>query len=146
MEGYREPETDPFEEPSLGAEGLQHGVPHARLVNRYCELTEQIRAAQAELEAIKDLVRGFLEDGELVSNGTAYLTYSIRRSFEYDVSGVRATFPAVFEYACKLDPAKVREAIQKGLVADAALEPLRTVTESKAIVLKRHDSHGDGLS
>jgi hypothetical protein len=145
MESHREPETDPFEEPTFGALDPNEEARRARLVDRYCELTEQIRGAQAELESIKDLVRGFLEDGELVSNGTAYLTYSIRRSYEYDVSGVRATFPAVFDYACKLDPTKVREAIQKGLVADSQLEPLRTVTESKALVLKRHDSPSEGL-
>jgi len=143
MDGHPAPEFDPFEEPVLGTVNADEQAERARLVDRYCELTEQIKAAQAELDNIKDLVRGFLEDGELVSNGAAYLTYSIRRSYEYDVSAVRSQYPAVFDFACKLDSSKVREAIQQGLVREVELEPLRTVTESKALVLKRHEAPGD---
>lgn len=108
----------------------------ARLIGAYLELTGQIKKLEADLDQVKDAIRGWLEDGELVSDGKHYATIQFRKSYIYDEAKFKTQMPYLYERVVSVDSKKIKEALSSELVSEQELDEVRSLKETQALTIR----------
>lgn len=107
-----------------------------RLLEQYLSLSGQIKFLESELDKVKDAIRGWLDEGELVSDGKQYATYQKRVTYEYDDAEFKSRYPMIYERVVSVDSKKIKSLLDSELIRIEDLDQVRSPKETLALVIR----------